>query len=242
MFSWLRPKPVSLGYEIIKNPNRRKLEREFSSVWQDPSLPEKQWSLTRTELPKFKDVPPMAAAVQILKKIPLKNPRLLEVGCSTGYYNEVFKKAGIRVKYEGCDYSPAFITKARTIYPMIKFKVCDAAQLTYKDQEFAIVFSAGCLLHMVAYKKAIKEAARVGSHYVIFHRTPVVHLTDTLFTKKIGYGLPMLEVVFNEEQLVDLFYKNALGILAINTHSQFPVPGLSEPVFMKTYLCQKLSL
>lgn len=241
MFRFKIAQKVSTGYKIIKNPDRKKLTKEFAKIWQDESLPEKQWELTKTQLPMFAKVAPMAAAVKILKKISLKNPRLLEIGCSTGYYNEVFKKAGIKVKYEGCDYSETFIAKARTVYPMIKFKVCDAVKLVYKDCEFDIVFSAGCLLHIISYEKAIKEAVRVSRKYVIFHRTPIIHIVDTVFTKKIGYNLSMLEIVFNEEKLINLFYKHGLIIIAINTHGQFAIIGLSEPVFMKTYICQKLT-
>lgn len=239
MFKLFATKTISAKYEIIKNPNQTKLRRQFSHVWQDKSLPDKQWELTQKQLPKFENIAPMAAAVQILKKVPLKNPRLLEIGCSTGYYNQVFKEAGIPVRYEGCDYSKDFISKAKIIYPNIKFKICDATKLAYKNGEFDIVFSAGCLLHIIAYEKAIQEAARVSKNFVIFHRTPIVHEVDTLFTQKIGYDLPMLEIIFNERELTDLFFQNNLKILTINTHSQFPITDLPEPVFMKTYLCQK---
>lgn len=231
--------PISGNYKIIASPNLRRLERKYSAAWQNQNLPEMQYELVKEALKNVKDNPPMTTVISLFRNLSLENPTVLEVGCATGYYSDVFSKARIRVKYSGCDYSEAFIDKARVLHPKIKFKVCDATALDYDDNEFAVVLSGGCLVHIVDFPKAIAESARVAKNYVVFHRTAILHQAKTTFTKKVGYGLPMLEIFFNEERIAALFRANNLAVTAVRTYASFPVPGLPEPVFMKSYLCQK---
>src|SRR6266446_3192844 len=64
----------------------------------------------------------------------LPNPRVLEVGCGSGYYSEVFAtllKGGVR--YAGIDYSDAMIARARAHYPSAAFEVADATRLPYDE-------------------------------------------------------------------------------------------------------------
>lgn len=233
-------KPISSDYVLIKRPNLAYLRLRYSRVWKNNDIPKRQLQLNLEELKNYKKIPPMAAAVGLVKTIAVKRPKLLEIGCSSGYYNEVFKMVGLDVVYQGCDYSRAFIKLAKQRYPGITFRVCDATRLQYRDAEFDIAFSSGCLLHIINYQDAIKEAARVSKKYVIFHRTPILHFSPTAFTKKLGYGLEMLEILFNEDKLIELFAGNGLTIQKINTHGKFPVVGIDEPIFMKSYLCRKM--
>lgn len=228
------------SHKIIKNPDLNSLRKKYNNIWKDNSIPYKQVELVRKQLVDFTKVAPMRAIVDLMKKIKIKNPSVLEIGCSTGHYSEVFKKAGLKVEYEGCDYSPTFIKLAKKTYPKIKFKATDACKLDYKNKQFDIVISGCCILHIIDYKKAIAEAARVAKNFVIFHRTPVIHLNKTVFTKKIGYNIEMIEILFNEKELKDLFYKNDLIVQNINSYANFSIKGLSEPVYMKSYLCKKV--
>ena len=62
----------------------------------------------------------------------IADPRLLEVGCGSGYYSEVFATllpGGVR--YTGIDYSDAMIARARAHYPSTTFEVADATRLPY---------------------------------------------------------------------------------------------------------------
>jgi len=63
------------------------------------------------------------------------------------------------------------------MYPAIRFDVEDATRLRYNSDSFDIVVSGCCLLHISEYEKAIAEAARVSREFVVFHRTPVLHMT-----------------------------------------------------------------
>ena len=235
-----RPKGVSHGYRIIENPDRDALRERYNAVWQDISIPQKQLEITEKQLPGFHNTGPMKAAVDLLRKTGLAHPGVLEIGCSTGYYYDVFKKAGLDVAYEGCDYSEEFIKVARQKHPGVQFKVSNALALDYRDSQFDIAISGCCILHIIDYPKAIAETARVAKTWTVFHRTPVVHMRQTTYAKKIGYDIEMLEILFNEEELFGLFAKNGLAVHSVNTHGQFFVPGIAEPVFMKSYLCKKI--
>jgi SAM-dependent methyltransferase len=133
------------------------------------------------------------------------NPSLLEVGCGSGYYSEVFATLlPGRINYSGVDYSDAMIARARTHYPSATFEVGDATKLPYAAAAFDIVFNGVSLLHIVDYQAAIREAARVAARYCILHTVPVFRDHRTTFLKKYAYGAPVIEVVFDKQELMAL--------------------------------------
>src|SRR5260370_28214260 len=135
----------------------------------------------------------------------IANPRLLEVGCGSGYYSEVFATllpSGVR--YTGIDYSDAMIARARARYPSTVFEVADATRLPYADRAFDIVFNGVSLMHIVDYQGAIREAARVATHYCIFHTVPVFDDYRTTFLTKYAYGAPVVEIIFGKQELMSL--------------------------------------
>jgi SAM-dependent methyltransferase len=133
------------------------------------------------------------------------NPRLLEVGCGSGYYSEVFATLlPDRVRYSGIDYSDAMIARARAHYPSTAFEVADATRLPYADGAFDIVFNGASLMHIIDYRAAIREAARVASRYCVFHSVPVFRDHQTTYLRKYAYGAPVVEVVFGKQELIKL--------------------------------------
>jgi ubiquinone/menaquinone biosynthesis C-methylase UbiE len=145
----------------------------------------------------------------------------------------------VKVSYQGCDFSPAFIRIARQIYPAIRFDVEDATRLSYDADSFDIVVSGCCLLHIPEYEKAIAEAARVSREFVVFHRTPVLHMMGPVFFTKNAYGVEMLEIHFNEQQLVRMFAAHNLHLVDVNSHVSLPENRQGDVLFYKTYLCRK---
>ena len=135
----------------------------------------------------------------------IATPRLLEVGCGSGYYSEVLATllAG-GVRYTGIDYSDAMIARARTRYPSAAFEVADATRLPYADDAFDIVFNGVSLMHIIDYQAAIREAARVAARYCIFHTVPVFDDHPTKFLSKYAYGAPVIEIVFGKPELMKL--------------------------------------
>jgi SAM-dependent methyltransferase len=132
-------------------------------------------------------------------------PRLLEVGCGSGYYSEVFADLVVGgVSYTGIDYSEAMIARARARYPSIPFEVADATRLAYPDDAFDIVFNGVSLMHIIEYQAAIREAARVAERYCVLHTVPVFDNYQTTYLRKFAYGAPVVEIVFGKRELMSL--------------------------------------
>lgn len=141
--------------------------------------------------------------------------------------------------YQGCDFSEGFIRMARQIYPSNRFDVEDATRLSYESRSFDIVVSGGCLSLIRDYEKVIAEAVRVSRQFVIFHRIPVLHLAGPAFYTMKAYGVEMLEIHFNEQELVRAFGSHGLQIVDINSHHCLPKGPQADPLIYKTYLCRK---
>ncbi|HVZ10836.1 MAG TPA: class I SAM-dependent methyltransferase [Candidatus Paceibacterota bacterium] len=224
-------------YRVIRKPENGKAAA-YSKSWQQPRLAQKQTLKAVAQLDNWKEIDHMRVGVEAIKATGLVNPKVLEVGCSAGYFSEVFKLAGLDVQYEGCDYSSEFIKLAKERYPNIPFAVNDATQLNYQNDSFDIVFSGGCLLHILDYRQAIREAARVARDFVIFQRTPVILKSPTTYTQKTAYEVPMIEIWFNETELLDLIRQEGLTVEKIFTFGEKKY--IAEPVFIKTYVCRKI--
>lgn len=163
--------------------------------------------------------------------------RVLEVGCSSGYYSEVFRIAQLDVDYTGCDYSEPFVVLARQRHPGFSFDVQDATALVYADNAYDVVISGCCLLHIPEYQAAVAETARVASRYAIFHRTPVVLGQPNKYYRKQAYGVETVEIHFNEPQFLQLLADNGLELLATHTLDEAVSHGMGSAT--RTYACRK---
>jgi ubiquinone/menaquinone biosynthesis C-methylase UbiE len=164
---------------------------------------------------------------------------LLEVGCSSGYHSEALTIKRLPIMYSGCDYSPHLIELARRCYPPLDFQVQDATCLQYHDNSFDIVLSGCCLLHIEDFASAIRETARVTGTYAIFHNTPTLHRNPTTYYTKRAYGVNMLEIHFNEQQLISLFHDHGLVVAGITTlHVEWQK---ADALAWKSYLCKKVN-
>jgi SAM-dependent methyltransferase len=144
-------------------------------------------------------------AVEAVTATGIAGPRLLEVGCGSGYYSEVFADlvpGGI--SYTGIDYSEAMIARARSNYPSVTFAVADATRLPYPDNAFDIVFNGVSLMHIIEYQAAIRETARVAGRFCVLHTVPVFDDHQTTYLSKYAYGAPVVEIVLGKRELMSL--------------------------------------
>jgi SAM-dependent methyltransferase len=152
-------------------------------------------------------------AAEAIAATGIANPRVLEVGCGSGYYSEVLASLLTdHISYTGIDYSEAMIARARARYPSAAFEVADATRLPYADHAFDIVFNGVSLMHIVDYRAAIREAARVAVHYCVFHTVPVFRDYPTTFLRKYAYGAPVAEVIFDKQELMSLCHDSGLRL------------------------------
>jgi 2-polyprenyl-3-methyl-5-hydroxy-6-metoxy-1,4-benzoquinol methylase len=216
------------------------------AAWQAQELPWRQRELVDQQLAAWRrgdavdvfDV--MVGALQgIAQRTSVSTPlTLLEVGCSSGFYSEVVEVAPLPVQYAGCDYSEAFVTLARKIYPHIRFSVDDATALSYAEGSFDIVVSGCCLLHIPEYEIAVAETARVARRWAIFHRTPMVIGEPNRYYRKLAYGIETVEIHFNELAFVELLEANGLKVVEIFTLAEDVRQGIGTA--NRTYVCEKV--
>jgi len=238
--------------KVISSPDefveicRENVDLALRCSWQDPSVPHRQYdACTKGQLRNYREglsIEPYDVLVDILKEnfTNLDEKNILEIGCSTGYYRDVLKIKGINAEYHGCDYSNSFIDFARKLFPGTDFQVQDNCSLSYPDKSFDIVISGCCLLHIMDYKKAIEETARVAKDYVVFHRTPVLHKKETSYYIKTAYGVKMFEIHFNERELLRLMSENGLTVIDIITFACSTEKSSGDLHAYKTYLCRKV--
>lgn len=209
-------------------------------AWLDWDLPIKQRELVDRQLADYRAGLPIDVfdvLVEAMHAIPLESrASVLEVGCSSGFYSEVFKIAGLDVNYVGADYSDAFIKLARLRYPALKFDLEDATAMRYRDDAFDVVISGCCLLHIPEYEEAVVEVARVARTFAIFHRTPVVLDRPNRYFRKLAYGVETIEIHFNEQQFLDLLRTHSMELVRTWTLSETPSELPINAV--RTYLCR----
>lgn len=214
---------ISTNYRELAPSEVAQVAEECAKAWQDPEIPRRQYELAvKPELDKYRNGQPVApfdAMIRCMRQIPLQftgsRSKLLDVGASSGYTKELLRIAGYYLRYKGADFSPEFKKLAEELYPGIEFDIVDARHLPDHDDSHTIVLSGAVLMHVLEYPQVIMEASRVASEYVIFHRTPVNVNKPTSYWKKEAYGIPVLEIFFNEAELVELFRKNFLVLIHI---------------------------
>ena len=94
-------------------------------------------------------------------------------------------------------------------------------------------------MHLLGYRDAIRESRRVARKWCIFHTVPIVHERPTTMLRKLAYGNPVVEIVFNEEEFLELITDS--GLLLHEVFDSVPHDYLSDvlnaPVSARTYLC-----
>lgn len=235
---------VSSDYRPLSPEEAARVAGELANAWQSETIPAAQLVIVEDELRRFgrgEPVPVFDVFVDLLREIPdVGQMTLLEVGCSSGFYADVLKARQLDTRYAGCDYSPAFVDMARRRQPGLRFDVEDATSLAYPDGSFDIVVSGCCILHIHEYEGAIREASRVARRYILFHRTPVLHVSPTTHYSKRAYGVECVEIHFNETELLRLFREAGMRVVAARAVSAGGHAPANDVHVVKSYLCEKL--
>lgn len=219
---------TSTDYQVLGGADEARSAMASSGGWLAARTVERQERAYQALLAAMKAGEPrldFAIAAEAVAATGMIRPRLVEIGCGSGYYSEVFSTllpGGI--SYTGIDYSDAMIARARARYPSTIFEVADATRLPYADSAFDIVFNGVSLMHIVDYQAAIREAARVAGRYCIFHSVPVFDDHQTTYLRKYAYGAPVVEIVFGKEELMSLC--RAAGLQPVREW-----PGIPYDVF-----------
>ncbi|MCK1640780.1 class I SAM-dependent methyltransferase [Bradyrhizobium sp. 157] len=199
---------TSTDYKVLDGVDEARRAAASSDGWLAARTVARQERAYRALIAEMKNGEPrfdFRIAAEAVAATGISNPRLLEIGCGSGYYSEVLTtllSGGVR--YTGIDYSDAMIARAREYYPAIEFEVADATKLPYANQVFDIAFNGVSLMHIIDYPAAIREAARVAARFCIFHSVPVFDHYRTTYLRKYAYGAPVVEVVFGRQELMSV--------------------------------------
>jgi SAM-dependent methyltransferase len=197
----------STDYRVLGGIEEARAAASLSNGWFAARTVSRQERAYRGLIAALNDGHPrldLRIAAEAVAATGVAHPRLLEIGCGSGYYSEVLAKllpGGL--SYTGIDYSAAMIARAREYYPAISFEVADATKLPYADADFDIAFNGVSLMHIIDFTAAIREAARVA-RFCIFHSVPVFDDHRTTYLSKYAYGAPVVEVVFGKRELMSI--------------------------------------
>ncbi len=89
-----------------------------------------------------------------------KKQRVLDAGCATGYLTQYLYNRGHNIS--GVDLSNAMIKQASKREAGIDFKIADASQLPYEDEEFELIVSASLINIVNDAEKVMQELIRVN--------------------------------------------------------------------------------
>lgn len=233
------PTAVSQGYQVLSadGPNGP------LDGWREDSVAQRQQEAFNPLLDEMRQGRPredFAALAHAMRLINMVDPLILEVGCGSGWnclvLQTLINKA---VRYIGLDYSQAMINLGHRTYPHVRFAVGDATALPFRDRACDVVLMGGVLMHLVHYQTAIAEARRVASGWVILHTMPVLQQRQTTLLKKLAYGQPTAELIFNESSLRQIVTEHGLDIR--HTLANLPYDlfsELGEHTVTKTYVCE----
>ena len=234
-----QPPSLSDVYQVLDQP----IPAAPDEAWHSSDVSEWQeaaYTSVLSEMRKGSVRIDLAVAATAVQKTGLERPSLLDIGCGSGYYSEIFDfLLKGTVDYTGIDYSEAMVTLARCRYPQGRFQQADATALPFADNSFDIVFNAASLMHIPDHKAAIAESARVARRFCIFHTVPLLTTRPTTYLRRLLCGRPVLEVVFNQSELMALFTQsNLLPQSAWESHPYNLEPLLGEPTRSLTILCE----
>jgi SAM-dependent methyltransferase len=183
----------------------------------------------------------LTIAAKAVDTLGLKRASLLETGCGSGYYREILDVLPrTRIDYLGIDYSPVMLERARRRYPDTDFRQMDATLLTFDDGAFDIVFNGVSLMHIPDWHTVIAESRRVSRRACIFHSVPVFPAGATAYLAKYAYGAPVIETVFNRDELLDCFAENGLVVAESWTGLPYDVHVVAGAhSHAETFLCIK---
>jgi len=105
--------------------------------------------------------------VKIVKGLPLESPRILDLGCATGWMTKLLSECGLA---EGIDLSETAIALAKKSYPGIKYTVGDIYETALDSDSYDIVVCQEVIAHVsdqVELVRKISGVIRPGGYLII---------------------------------------------------------------------------
>lgn len=142
---------VAAEYE----PSLTEQKQYWDQRWDQTRTPN-EWSLRRGEI-----------ILNFLRSLPLDQPKILDLGCGTGWFTEQLSHLGPAT---GIDLSERAIEVARFRYPHLSFIAGDLLELPLFAEHFDVVVSQEVIAHVldqVAYINRAADTLKPGGYLVI---------------------------------------------------------------------------
>ena len=196
----------------------------LSSVWKSDVIAKKQEVVVDKQLQNYYDGfldSVFGSLIETLKGLTLEDFTLLDAACASGYYAEILgSEFGGKFKYSGSDDSAAMVEMAKVKFPESHFYEEDLTNLSFEDSQFETVLVSGGLEHIPSFERAISEACRVASKYVILHRCLVSEMAENIYTTGFLYNIKTPRIYYVQKVLEDEFGKHGYRLVKqIRSHA-----------------------
>ena len=128
----------------------------------------------------------------LIKELNIKNDKVLDIGCGTAFYSNLFKN------YTGIDNSKGMLkkSKAKVIY-------VNAEKLPFKDNSFDTIISVTAIHNFINSKKAVEEMKRVSKNKI-----GITVLKKSKKLKEIEKLLKNFKKIEEDKDFIYLFSKD----------------------------------
>jgi SAM-dependent methyltransferase len=189
---------------------------KWSTPWQNPEVPKLQGDQASVDFYAWlagTAHPAFDALKEIVSSIPDDPLRFAEIGSGSGYNSAVIKHVRPNWKYHGIELSRPMIEYAREKWPGY-YEQGDAMSLPDSVVGEEIVMLGAVIQHVPDWRKAVSEAARVSSHWVLLHRVQCT-LGDTNEFSNAAYGVELPTRENNEAELLE--HCESVGLKLVDT-------------------------
>lgn len=134
-----------------------------------------RWNRVKGEYPHAWAQRRGAAMLAILQTLPLQRPRILDMGCGTGWFTE--KLAGMG-EATGVELSEVAVSLARSRYPHATFAAGNVLEMPLPVAHFDVVVSLEVIAHVAEQGRYLERAAQVlkpQGHLIITTVNKFVH-------------------------------------------------------------------
>jgi ubiquinone/menaquinone biosynthesis C-methylase UbiE len=126
---------------------------------------------------------------------PEAGPRLLDVGCGTGFHLARLRSRGFAVA--GIDGSANMLARARAANPGVDLRLGDVASLPFPDASFDVVLCVEVLRYLAQPEACLKEMARVlrPGGVCLVTAAPLLNLNGYWLVNRLATMMPLLGLV-----------------------------------------------
>ena len=107
------------------------------------------------------------SVLAIARNLPLENPKILDLGCGTGFTTKALSELG---EAQGVDLSPAAIKIARASYPDIYYRAGDVFEISFPDESFDLIVCQEVIPHVIDQLGLVEKIAaslKSGGYVII---------------------------------------------------------------------------